>query len=271
MKVLIIDDEESIRFIIRNFLQSYQSQITIVGMASNGKEGLELCRQLTPDLIISDIRMPQMTGLDLLRAVREIDGKMLCVFVSAYTDFEYVQEAIRNGASGYVLKPIQKDEFLHTIDKTLRIWNKRKNDVNKLERLQRQIKKLTQEKSVNYMERDNEQDYSKSIKKTLLYIEEHYHEDISLETAAQHVFMNKNYLSALFRKETGSSFSKFLRDFRMKKAKILLRETDLSINEISEMTGFNTANYFIRVFKSEKMCTPIEYRLRKQNEKDGSS
>lgn len=173
--------------------------------------------------------------------------------------------------SGYILKLIQKDEFLHTIEKTLRIWNKRKNEVNKLERLQRQIKKLTQEKSVNYTERDNEQDYSKSIKKILLYIEEHYHEDISLETAAQHAFMNKNYLSALFKKETRSSFSKFLRDFRMKEAKILLRETDLSINEISEMTGFNTANYFIRVFKSEKMCTPIEYRLRKQNEKAESS
>lgn len=102
----------------------------------------------------------------------------------------------------------------------------------------------------------------------MLYIEEHYHEDISLETAAEYVFMNKNYLSALFGKETGRSFSKFLREFRIKKAKILLRETELSINEISKMTGFSTANYFIRVFKTDEKCTPIEYRLIKEKDEE---
>ena len=85
----------------------------------------------------------------------------------------------------------------------------------------------------------------------LSYIEENYHQDISLESAATEVFMNKNYLSSLFCSEMGVGFTKYINDFRLKKAKILLRETELNINEIANMTGFATANYFVRVFKKQ--------------------
>lgn len=73
--------------------------------------------------------------------------------------------------------------------------------------------------------------------------------------------MNKNYLSSLFCNEMGVGFTKYLSDFRLKKAKILLRETELNINEIANMTGFATANYFVRVFKKQENCTPKEYRV----------
>ena len=67
MKVLIIDDEENIRFLLCNFLKKFESELQIVGTCDNGEEGLELCKKLSPDLIISDIRMPKMSGLELLR------------------------------------------------------------------------------------------------------------------------------------------------------------------------------------------------------------
>ena len=128
MKVLIIDDEENIRFLLCNFLKKFESELQIVGTCDNGEEGLELCKKLSPDLIISDIRMPKMSGLELLRKVRETNKNCFCIFVSAYTEFSYVHEAIKNGAVDYILKPIQEEELYKIIGKVIGEWKKNRNE-----------------------------------------------------------------------------------------------------------------------------------------------
>ena len=135
------------------------------------------------------------------------------------------------------------------------------NRKEKVKLLQSEVKKLKKEKQIDYKSNYDSEKYSKSVRNVLSYIEENYHQDISLESAATEVFMNKNYLSSLFCNEMGVGFTKYLSDFRLKKAKILLRETELNINEIANMTGFATANYFVRVFKKQENCTPKEYRI----------
>ena len=261
MKVLIIDDEENIRFLLCNFLKKFEIELQNVGTCDNGEEGLELCKKLSPDLIISDIRMPKMSGLELLRKVRETNKNCFCIFVSAYTEFSYVHEAIKNGAVDYILKPIQEEELYKIIRKVVGEWKKNRNEKEKVKLLQSEVKKLKKEKQIDYKSNYDSEKYSKSVRNVLSYIEENYHQDISLESAATEVFMNKNYLSSLFCNEMGVGFTKYLSDFRLKKAKILLRETELNINEIANMTGFATANYFVRVFKKQENCTPKEYRI----------
>lgn len=140
-------------------------------------------------------------------------------------------------------------------------WKKNRNEKEKVKLLQSEVKKLKKEKQIDYKSNYDSEKYSKSVRNVLSYIEENYHQDISLESAATEVFMNKNYLSSLFCNEMGVGFTKYLSDFRLKKAKILLRETELNINEIANMTGFATANYFVRVFKKQENCTPKEYRI----------
>ena len=132
MKVLIIDDEENIRFLLCNFLKKFESELQIVGTCDNGEEGLELCKKLSPDLIISDIRMPNMSGLELLRKVRETNKNCFCIFVSAYTEFSYVHEAIKNGAVDYILKPIQEEELYKIIRKVIGEWKKNRNEKEKV-------------------------------------------------------------------------------------------------------------------------------------------
>ena len=246
---------------ITNFLKKFESELQIVGTCDNGEEGLELCKKLSPDLIISDIRMPKMSGLELLRKVRETNKNCFCIFVSAYTEFSYVHEAIKNGAVDYILKPIQEEELYKIIRKVIGEWKKNRNEKEKVKLLQSEVKKLKKEKQIDYKSNYDSEKYSKSVRNVLSYIEENYHQDISLESAATEVFMNKNYLSSLFCNEMGVGFTKYLSDFRLKKAKILLRETELNINEIANMTGFATANYFVRVFKKQENCTPKEYRI----------
>lgn len=141
------------------------------------------------------------------------------------------------------------------------LQKKNRNEKEKVKLLQSEVKKLKKEKQIDYKSNYDSEKYSKSVRNVLSYIEENYHQDISLESAATEVFMNKNYLSSLFCNEMGVGFTKYLSDFRLKKAKILLRETELNINEIANMTGFATANYFVRVFKKQENCTPKEYRI----------
>lgn len=111
MKILIADDEKDIRFLISQYLKEINGNLEIAGVVSNGEEAVEFCRKYKVDMVISDIRMPYMTGLEMLKKLRETNENILCVFISAYTDFSYVQEAIRNGAGGYLLKPIQKKNW----------------------------------------------------------------------------------------------------------------------------------------------------------------
>ena len=164
-------------------------------------------------------------------------------------------------AADYILKPIQEEELYKIIGKVIGEWKKSRNEKEKVKLLQSEVKKLKKEKQIDYKSDYDSEKYSKSVRNVLSYIEENYHQDISLESAATEVFMNKNYLSSLFCNEMGVGFTKYLSDFRLKKAKILLRETELNINEIANMTGFATANYFVRVFKKQENCTPKEYRI----------
>ena len=105
----------------------------------------------------------------------------------------------------------------------------------------------------------DENGYNRVVRKALNYIDDHYHEDISLESMSEVVFLNKNYFSELFKRETGKSFVQYLTEYRLEKAKLLLSIDGLKGNEVADMTGFQNNSYFISVFKKYEGCTPKEY------------
>ena len=262
MKVLIADDEKDVRFLVSKYLQEINKDIVIAGYASNGEEALEFCRKYKPDIVISDIRMPYMTGLELLEHIKKIDENILCIFISAYTDFAYVQEAIKNGAGGYLLKPIQKEELAECVAKMYGLWKKKKREKGKIKLLETELSKLKKEYLNQWTgEKEENQQRNLSIARAKQYIEENYQQNISLEEVAGNVFLNKNYLSELFHKEVGCSFSQYLTEVRIEKAKLLLRETHMKVKEIADMTGFDNPSYFIQVLKKTQGCTPNEYRI----------
>lgn len=115
MKVLVVDDEKFIRKGIVTILQKSELKLLMIEEARNGEEALEMNGLKKYDLIISDIRMPKMTGLDFLKAISKDEEKPNVIFISGYNDFNYAKEAIKFGASGYLLKPINKEELLETV------------------------------------------------------------------------------------------------------------------------------------------------------------
>lgn len=117
-KILIADDERIERKGIASLLQFEDCEMELFE-AANGKAALELVRQEKPDILISDINMPFMSGLELMDEVRKISPDMAIIVISGYSDFSYAYEAIRNGVAGYVLKPVDPDEFHRVFKKAM--------------------------------------------------------------------------------------------------------------------------------------------------------
>ncbi len=111
MKILIVEDEIRIREGIRKLLGRIDDEYQVVGEAEDGSEGLELCRSLNPDLIITDVKMPKMDGLAMLRAVNEDGISVKAIVLSAYSEFEYARGAMKLGVTEYLLKPISLNDL----------------------------------------------------------------------------------------------------------------------------------------------------------------
>lgn len=256
--MIIADDEENVRFLLIDLIRSFHLGIQVAAQAGGGEEALRLCRSLKPDLLISDIRMPGCDGIRLLEALNKENPDIICIFVSAYTDFVYAKAAILNGARGYILKPVQPDE-MYSLLKSVKIeWLQKQKHRQKVRRMETEIRKLKAEFVSPEMPAD-ERGYNRVVRKALNYIEDHYHEDISLDSISEIVFLNKNYFSELFKKDTGKSFVQYLTEYRLEKAKLLLSIGGLKGNEVADMTGFRNNSYFISVFKKYEGCTPREY------------
>lgn len=118
IKIVIADDEKWVRAIIRSIIVSWQNpDFVISGEASDGKEALELCTELSPNVLITDIRMPELEGLELIEALKQPLPNLKAIIISGYDDFNFAQSAIRLSAFDYLLKPIDEEELIRVLEK----------------------------------------------------------------------------------------------------------------------------------------------------------
>ncbi|WP_319559278.1 response regulator [Marispirochaeta sp.] len=117
MKVVVLDDEEKVCCLILQLVDWHSMGMEVVGTAYNGIDGLALVEREKPDLVITDIRMPGLDGLELIRQFRECRDGIDFIIVSGYHQFEYAHNAIRYGVEDYLLKPIKKDELIAVLHK----------------------------------------------------------------------------------------------------------------------------------------------------------
>ncbi len=143
IKVIIADDEENVCRLIENLIDWDALGMSIVGIAHNGVEVLDMIRGYGPDLIITDIRMPGYDGLEMIRRAKEMDGKLQFIIISGYGHFEYAQHAVKYGVGDYLLKPIKKSELLSALEKVRGRYARRIKQVNEEEQLKKQIESDT--------------------------------------------------------------------------------------------------------------------------------
>lgn len=238
LRVAIIDDEAISKRGIRQLLESRHEQFTIVGEASDGLEGLRLVQEQLPDIVITDIKMPHMDGLEMLHNINEISKNIKTVIISGHNNFEFAQRAIRMGAIDYVLKPVRIKEFLTLLDRIVKMYDQ-------------------QDPSIE-MEKGGT--YRLVIQKSLDYIHKNYNTSLSLRDIADRANMNSSYFSKLFKTETGVNYQEYVLRYRVEKAKFYLKNTSIKINEIAKLVGYNDEKYFYVIFKRTVGCTPVAYR-----------
>ena len=190
--------------------------------------------------------MPEMTGMELLQKLEDLNIKTNIIILSCHEDYTHVRNAFKKGVRDYIPKLSATPDEISTII----------SDV---------AKKIIKQQQKSLSDISYESLYYKGIRsdiaKALKYIEEHYSENISLSGIASHIHMSKNHFSYLFRKETGHSFNDYLTEVRINKAKLLLTSPQTyTIAEIAEMTGFNDTGYFGKVFKKSTGMSPIHYK-----------
>lgn len=257
-KVVIIDDEPIILRGLEKAVNWGKFECSVVGTAENGVEGLAMIRRERPDIVISDISMPQMDGLGMIAAVKSEFPDMEITILTGYRDFDYAQKAIRLGVCRFLLKPSKMDE----LEEALQVMtSSRKNSIKLRGKIRPDPAKAGEEETAG--EEGESLDSAASsfiVKNALAYIESNYKERLKLADVADNVYVSQWHLSKLLNKYTGQNFSEILNNVRMEQAKKLLENPSLRIGDIAEEVGFLDMAHFSRVFKKQVGVSANEYR-----------
>ncbi|MDD9266847.1 response regulator [Paenibacillus sp. GCM10023248] len=249
--ILIVDDEPLTREGIRKTLEAWSVGRYQILVSSGGAEALEVLNSRPVHLLITDIRMPEVTGLQVVEGTRASGHKQpVVIIISGHPDFQYAQTAIQLGVVNYLLKPIKKSKLLEAVEQALQIEEER----GRVQTMEKMVDtRLMQAKSVSH-------NYSPPVQQAVLYVEEHLQEPLGMSEVAAHIHLNPSYFSALFKEQTGFTFSEYVTRSRIQKAKELLLQTRLTIADISERVGYQTSKYFIKLFKDYEGFSPNQYR-----------
>ncbi len=236
MEIVIIDDEPKIRNGLKHLLER-QEGWTVAGAFENAVDALGYLSHHCADVIITDIKMPELNGLEMLARLRERDMDADVIIVSGYSDFRFAQQAIELGVLRYMVKPTNPRELL-------------------------QILKSVEEKKRGTVKKPAPAVHNLLVKKAVDYIESHYSEKLSLKEIAEKLYVTPNYLSDLFKRHTGKNISVYITDVRLEKAKEYLTIPECNVASISERVGIGNSRYFSNIFKKKYGMTPSEYRNR---------
>jgi len=236
-KVLIADDEPWVIYGLQRLISWEEHGFTVCGTASNGDEAFEKCLSLKPDVLISDIRMPGLSGIDLLESLRESAADIEVVFVSGYSAFEYTQKAVRLGAADYLIKQVTAKQLSEACQR---------------------LKTKLDSKGIQS---------TKQFNQILQFVDENYTDNLRISDLAKEFHFTPNYFSTVFKKIAGVHFTKYITDKRIELAKSLLSNDSLSLQEIVERVGYKDYFQFIKIFKRETGISPGQYRKGTTNAK----
>ena len=246
IKVIVIEDEAMVRKGIIETLDWKAMQCTVIAEASNGRQGVDLIHELQPDLVITDVRMPYMDGVSMIKQLRAAGCNSHFILLSAHSDFSYAQSAIRAGASDYLVKPLRDEELKQTI---LRVFFP--ENEGKEERTQVPVQLQFQ---------PNTEIENKYVKQAIHYIKSNFGEDITISTVADYLQISEGYLSRVFKKETNYTFTNYLSYYRISIACSLLQNCRMKVYEVTNKVGYTDTAYFSTLFKKLMGTSPSEYQ-----------
>lgn len=242
-QVLITEDEDLIRRGFAALIPWEKYGFSIAATAENGYRALDMMKKQYFHLVVTDVRMPRMDGLELIRTMREKDIDSEVIILSGYRNFEYARTAIKYGVCDYLLKPISTDELIKALQSI---------------RFRLNQKTAQQQEQIS----ENGEPIGEICTQISGYVEKHYSEEISLSKLANKFHYNETYLGRLFLKRTGMTFRNYLNKVRMAEAARLLSAGHM-VSDTAQQVGYQDLNYFSRIFKAFYGVPPSQYYKRK--------
>lgn len=231
VKVIVIDDEILEGKMIDFVLTRDCPWAKYAGQACDAVSGLALANKVFPDIVFLDITMPGRDGVSIIRELKESCPDVRIVMLTAHDDFTYIQACMREGANDYLLKPTRPKDVVEAADR----WA--------------QHREATEGDPVDDAKR---------------YAELNLEKPLQLSDVAERLYLSPAYFSRLFKQRTGITFSTWLAQRRIQRARRYLEETSFPIAEIAMKVGYPEASSFTRVFRHLVGWSPTEYRKKHQ-------
>ena len=242
--VLILDDNKPIAAHIQHTIAWEELGCRVVAVLHDGISGREAIERFKPDLIITDVEMPGLSGIQMVELARNCIPNSKLIFISAYDKFSYAHQALKLKACDYLLKPFTRSELRSAVDKALA----------ELER--------------DLLSENEENNYSLTMKSILDYLENMVYDSVTLEMVANHFQMSPSKLGRLIQKETNMRYVELVAKMRIRRAKELLAVPYLNISDIAERVGYSDYLTFYKVFVRNEKVSPSEFRKKLSSGED---
>lgn len=249
MKAIVVEDEKRARETIKNLLSKMEIPVSVVGEADNAEDGMKLIYEKLPDVVFADIRMGEMTGIEMIRRLNEKKVETKYVIISGYSDFKYAQQCIELGVIGYILKPVTYEDIDHMV---MKLHGKISGNS-----LNPEIKKQLPVLDLHKLESENE---SLLIKKAVRFVNENMGVPCRLSEVARVLKVSPEHLSRMFHQEMNMTFTDYVKIVKVDYSINLLKKTDMRINEVARSVGYENEKYFHNIFKDAIGVTPNQYR-----------
>ncbi|MDR1640262.1 MAG: helix-turn-helix domain-containing protein [Clostridiales bacterium] len=235
-KALVIDDDVPTTEVLKAKVNWGALGVSEVFCAYNMHDAWEIFNVFSPKLLLCDIEMPQGSGLDLIRRVRESGSSAKFIFITCHADFSYATQALDYEASAYITKPLDIPRIEEAISKAMRAIGKMP-EAQTPEALKDPLALKIEE-----------------------YIGEHYMEDVTRGALAAYLFMSPNHLSKVFKEKMGSGIADYLSEVRIEKSKALLSSPFMSVSEVAAKVGIGNVAYFSTLFRKITGESPTDFR-----------
>ncbi|MBB6730096.1 response regulator transcription factor [Cohnella zeiphila] len=263
-KLLIAEDVKTVRETLVRSIPWDRLGLSLLGAAENGEEALALVEREEPDVLLTDIGMPRMNGLELIEACKTRKPDLRCVILSGLNEFEHARQAIKLQVQEYILKPIDPEEIEKVFASVVAELRKER-EARSGSRAERSIR----EELPNVAEALPQKEWTGNLKKkklveqALRYLNDNFRRrELALSEVAAEVGLSEKYLNLLVKEVTGQTINHAIVRLRMEEAARLLKDPANRIYEICDRIGYADQDHFREMFKKQFGLTPTEYRNR---------
>lgn len=272
LRIMVVDDETELANYMGMILSEEFAAIAEIEVFCSGRKALNRLHEQTPDLLISDIRMPVVDGFQLVEYLSDQKCKTEVILLTAYKEFDLIYKANQKKVA-YLVKTEKESNILKTVGLAIEKILKEREEERVLKETSRRVyelEALIPEQAHNRMENYKNSEVFWDEKSRLLrekvlyqikeYVQQHAEGELNVNSLAEKFHYHPVYLSRMFKEQYHITLADFIMHCKMNQAKIMIQSSDMQIQEIAAKLGYQSAQAFIRTFKKETGLTPAEYR-----------